>query len=73
MRRADVVTAQLREHPHSGHAIPEYPNLPHRQLPVSPYPFLYRVVDDTGWIVAVWRARQLSEEPEDVVRTYVRV
>ncbi|MBW6469092.1 MAG: type II toxin-antitoxin system RelE/ParE family toxin [Anaerosomatales bacterium] len=68
MRRAEAVIAQLREHPHSGHAIPEYPDLPHRELPAPPYRFFYRVVDDTVWIVAVWHARQLPEEPDDVAR-----
>ena len=66
MRQAEAVINQLREHPHSGHAIPEYPDLPHRELPVPPYRFFYRVVDDTVWIVAVWHARQLPEEPDDV-------
>jgi plasmid stabilization system protein ParE len=68
MRRAEAVIAQLRDHPHSGHAIPEYPDLPHRELPVPPYRFFYRVIDETVWIVAVWHARQLPEEPDDVAR-----
>jgi toxin ParE1/3/4 len=35
---------------------------------LSPYRFFYRVVDDTVWIVAVWHARQLPQEPDDVAR-----
>lgn len=42
--------------------------LAHRELTVPPYRFFYRVVDDTVWIVAVWHARQLPEEPDDVAR-----
>lgn len=61
-RRAETVVALLREHPHSG-AIPEFPDLPHRELPVPPYRFFYRVLDDTVWIVAVWHAHQLPDSP----------
>lgn len=63
-RRAEDVVAQLRLHPLSGHAIPEFPTLPHRELPVPPYRFFYRVVGHTVWIVAVWHARQLPQEPD---------
>ncbi len=68
MHRAEAVIAQLSDHPHSGHAIPEYPDLPHRELPVPPYRFFYRVVGETVWIIAVWHARQLPEEPDDFAR-----
>jgi len=67
-RRAESVIAQLSEQPHSGHEIPEFPELPHRELPVPPYRFFHRVVDDTVWIVAVWHSRQLPEEPDDPSR-----
>lgn len=63
MHRAEAVIAQLRLHPYSGHPIPEYPDLPHRELPVSPYRFFHRVVDDTVWITAVWHARQEPGRP----------
>jgi len=67
-RRAEAVIALLREHPDAGHAILEFPDLPHRELPVPPYRFFYRVVGDTVWIVAVWHGRQLPESPEDAER-----
>jgi plasmid stabilization system protein ParE len=68
MRRAEVVIAQLRAQPDSGHAIPEYPDLPHRELPVPPYRFFHRVVGDTVWITAVWHSRQLPEQPDSETR-----
>ncbi|MHB1342723.1 MAG: type II toxin-antitoxin system RelE/ParE family toxin [Coriobacteriia bacterium] len=68
MHRAEAVVAQLREYPHSGHVIPEYPDLPHRELPVPPYRFFHRVVDGTVWIVAVWHTRQLPEPPDGETR-----
>lgn len=67
-QRAEAVIAQLRAHPHSGHEIPEFRGLPHRELPVPPYRFFHRVVDDTVWIVGVWHARQLPDHPDDTMR-----
>lgn len=68
MRRAEAVIAQLREQPYSGHTIPEYPDLPHRELPVPPYRFFHRVVVDTVWITAVWHSRQVPEQPDPEAR-----
>jgi len=67
-QRAEAVIAQLRTHPHSGHAIPEFPELPHREVPVPPYRFFHRVVGDTVWIVGVWHARQLPDAPDERAR-----
>lgn len=63
-RRTEAVVELLREHPYAGHAIPEFPELPHRELSAPPYRLFYRVVDDTVWIVAVSHARRRPERPE---------
>jgi plasmid stabilization system protein ParE len=42
--------------------------MPHRELPVPPYRFFYRIIDDTVWIIAVWHARQLPEPPDEEAR-----
>ena len=68
LRRADAVIELLREPPQAGHATPEFPELPHRELPLPPYRFFHRVVADTVWIVAVWHDRQLPASPEAVAR-----
>lgn len=68
MRRTEAVIAQLREQPYSGHAIPGYPDMPYRELSVPPYRFFYRIIDDTVWVIAVWHARQLPEQPDDEPR-----
>lgn len=67
-RRAEAVIAQLGQYPECGHVIPEFPDLPHRELLVPPYRFFHRVVDDTVWIVAVWHSRQLPDQPDNPVR-----
>ena len=66
--RAEAVIALLSDHPYAGHVIPEFPDLPHRELPVPPYRFFHRVVDDTVWVVAVWHARRSPERPSDAHR-----
>lgn len=40
--------SHVRAYPQSGHMIPEFPDLPHRELPAQPYRFFCRVVDDTA-------------------------
>jgi toxin ParE1/3/4 len=62
-RRAEAVIAQLGQYPESGHAIPEFPHLPHRERAVEPYRFFHRIVGDTVWIVAVWHSRQAPVPP----------
>ena len=56
--------AQLRNLPESGRVVPEFPELPYREVLVHPYRFFYRVTDDGVWIVSVWHDRQLPELPE---------
>ena len=68
LEQATTALSRLRDFPESGHAIPEFPDLPHREVLVAPYRFFYRIVDDTVWIVAVWHGRQLPDEPDDDVR-----
>jgi len=43
--------------------IPEFPDLPHRELLVPPYRFFYRPVGETVWIVAVWHGAQIPAPP----------
>ena len=56
--------SRLREFPESGRVVPEFPDLPYREVLVSPYRFFYRVVEDTVWIVGVWHDRQLPGPPD---------
>jgi len=63
-QRTEAVVELLREHPNAGHAIAEFPDLPHRELSAPPYRVFYRVASDTVWIVAVVHARRRPDPPE---------
>lgn len=63
-QRTEAVVGLLREHTDAGHPIPEFPELPHRELSAPPYRVFYRVVDVAVWIVAVRHARRRPEAPE---------
>ena len=54
---------RLEQFPDSGRTIPEFPDLPHREVIVKPYRFFYRVVDGAVWVLAVWHGAQLPEGP----------
>ena len=60
--------SRLADFSDPGHSLPEFPELPFREIIVVPYRFFYRVKADTVWIVAVWHGAQLPDEPDDVER-----
>jgi toxin ParE1/3/4 len=62
-RRAETKLRRLERFPQSGRPIPEFPELPHRELIVAPYRFFYRVERRVVWVVAVWHGAQLPGEP----------
>jgi plasmid stabilization system protein ParE len=61
--RAERVLRRLERFPRSGRHLPEFPDLPHREVIVRPYRFFYRVEGREVWVVAVWHAAQLSLPP----------
>ena len=61
--RAENKLRRLTRYPESGRLIPEFPDLPFREVIVAPYRFFYRVDAKTVWIVAVWHGAQLPDEP----------
>ena len=68
LQKAAESLSRLADFPDSGHTLPEFPELPFREIIVAPYRFFYRVKADTVWIVAVWHGAQLPAEPDDVER-----
>ena len=63
--KAEKALSRLRKFPESGRLLPEFPDLPFREVIVPPYRSFYRVKDETVWIVAVWHGAQLPYEPEE--------
>jgi plasmid stabilization system protein ParE len=61
-QKAEKTLSRLREFPESGRLLPEFPDLPFREVIVKPYRF-YRTKGNTVWIVAVWHGAQLPNEP----------
>lgn len=64
-RNAHSKLKRLVTFPESGRQIPEFIDLPYREVLVHPYRFFYRVQGDVVWIVAVWHDAQLVEEPPE--------
>lgn len=62
--RVEKILRRLERFPKSGRIVPEFPDLPYREVVVPPYRFFYREEGRTVWIVAVWHGAQLPEEPE---------
>jgi toxin ParE1/3/4 len=62
-KQAETILRRLSRFPSSGRRIPEFPDLPHREVIVTPYRFFYRHVDRKIWIVAVWHGAQLPRPP----------
>ena len=61
--RAEEILRRLEDFPESGRIVPEFPELPYREVIISPYRFFYKIKDEVVWIVAVWHAAQLPKEP----------
>lgn len=63
--KAETVLRRLEDFPESGRLIPEFPDLPHREVIIKPYRFFYRVEKRTVWIVAVWHGAQETGQPDN--------
>ena len=63
LARAKTALRRLTRYPTSGRRIPEFPDLPYRELILPPYRFFYRTEGRVVWIVAVWHGAQLPDQP----------
>jgi len=63
--KAGRVLSRLRRFPQSGRVLPEFPDLPFREVIGAPYRFFYRAKEKTVWIIAVWHGAQLPEKPDE--------
>ena len=62
-QNCETVLRRLEDLPESGRFIPEFPDLPFREVIISPYRFFYKIKGDIVWIVAVWHGAQLPKQP----------
>ena len=63
-KKAEKTISRLKQFPEFGRSIPEFSDLPFREVIVKPYRFFYKVKDKIVWIVAVWHSAQLARDPE---------
>ena len=61
--KAETILRRLEGFPDSGKVIPEFPELPYREVVVPPFRFFYKIKDDIVWIAAVWHGAQLPKGP----------
>ena len=64
-QKTEKVLSRLQKFPQSGRALPEFPDLPFREVIVASYRFFYRMKRKAIWIVAVWHGAQLPKEPHE--------
>ena len=64
-QKAEKALSRLKKFPDSGRPLPEFSELPFREVIVKPYRFFYKVKDSDVWVVAVWHGAQLPDEPEN--------
>jgi len=64
-KRAESVLRRLEKFPDSGRVVPEFPELPYREVIVAPHRFFYRAEGRFVWIVAVWHGAQIPGIPTD--------
>ncbi|MEW6519976.1 MAG: type II toxin-antitoxin system RelE/ParE family toxin [Thermodesulfobacteriota bacterium] len=62
-KQTEKISRRLEDFPESGRIMPEFPELPHREVIISPYRFFYKIKVDVVWIVAVWHGTRMPEEP----------
>jgi len=65
-QHSETVLRRLEDFPESGRIIPEFPELPFREVIIPPYRFFYKIKGDVVWIVAVWHGAQLPKQPRQL-------
>ena len=64
-RWAEEALRRLEQFPESGRILPEFPDLPYREVIASSHRFFYRVEGQEVWVVSVWHGAQLPDEPRE--------
>jgi len=64
-KKVERTLRRLERFLQSGRLLPEFPDLPFRELVVPPYRFFYRLQARTVWVAAAWHDAQLPGEPSE--------
>ncbi|HUH66802.1 MAG TPA: type II toxin-antitoxin system RelE/ParE family toxin [Syntrophales bacterium] len=64
-KKSEKTLLRLKRFPGSGTPLPEFPDLPFREVTIPPCRFIFRVKQKTVWIVAVWRGARLPKKPAE--------
>lgn len=64
--RVNDALLRLGDFPDSGRIVPEFPDLPFREVIIDPYRFFYRVKGETVWVVAAWHGAQIPDALAEV-------
>ncbi len=64
-KRVERMLRRITRYPKSGRLIPEFPDLPFREVIVPPYRFFYRSEGRSVWVVACWHGAQLPAKPRE--------
>jgi len=62
--KAEKILRRLEAFPDSGRTLPEFPELPYREVIVSSYRFFYKKKENILWVVAVWHGAQIPKRPK---------
>ena len=62
-QRAEAALRRLESFPESGRVLPEFPDLPYREVILRPYRFFYQIRDPIVWVAAVWHGAQPPDDP----------
>jgi plasmid stabilization system protein ParE len=65
--RVETSLRRLERFPDSGPPIPEFDDVPYREIVVGSYRFFYRTEGPTAWVVGVWHGAQIPTDPEAAV------
>jgi toxin ParE1/3/4 len=65
-KKAEKTLARLKKFPESERCIPEFSDLPSREVMTKPFRYFYKVKRETIWIVAVWHGAQLAKATRDI-------
>jgi toxin ParE1/3/4 len=64
LKKVENSLRRLAKFPNSGRVVPEFPELPFREIVVAPYRFFYKQEGSTVWIVGAWHSAQNVRVPE---------